>query len=75
LVHFNNFLAAKSHIAETILQSLTNGKMNVYELLDLFLGDQLEKVGKKTAILHLAAIRSYLEFQDIDITPRRFKKR
>jgi integrase len=73
LVHFNNFLSPGT--TETILQSLTCNKQNVYELLNLFLADQLKKVSKKTAILHLHAITSYLGFHDVDIIPNKFKKK
>jgi len=41
----------------------------------LFLADQLKKVSKKTATLHLHAITSYLGFHDIDIIPNKFKKK
>jgi integrase len=73
LVHFNNFVSPGT--AETILQSLTCNKQNVYEMLNLFLADQLKSVSKKTATLHLHAITSYLGFHDVDIIPSKFKKK
>jgi hypothetical protein len=47
LIHFNN-LVSPNHTIETILQSLTEGKLNVYELLDSFVEDQAQKVSTKT---------------------------
>jgi integrase len=79
LLHFNKFLKLKPHAqtAETILQSLLDGKTNVYELLDNFLKYLMQqaRVAVKTVRLYLAAIMSYLGFHDIDIIPSRFKKK
>lgn len=74
LVHFNNFLSP-IHTAETILHSLIEGETDVYKLLDSFVSDQLNKVAERTTVLHLAGVKSYLEYQGIDILPKRFKNR
>lgn len=73
LVHFNNL--SPNDTAETILKSLSEEKINVYELLDSFVEDQSKKVSPKTLRLHLAAVESYLGYHDIDIIPARFKKK
>lgn len=75
LVHFNNFL--KPQNAETILQSILERKTNVYELLDNFLNHliSLKKITTRTAIIHLTAIKSYLQHRDVDIIPGKFKKK
>jgi integrase len=42
---------------------------------DSFVEDQAQKVSTKTLRLHLAAVKSYLGYHDIDISPTRFKKK
>jgi integrase len=74
LHHFDNFLSP-GHSVETVLMPLKEGEINVYELLDSFVTDQLNKVSKKSAIIHLTAVKSYLEFHDVDITISKFKKK
>lgn len=72
LVHFNNL--SLLHTAETILHSLIEGETDVYKLLDS-VSDQLNKVAERTTVLHLAGVKSYLEYQGIDILPNRFTSR
>jgi len=43
--------------------------------LDSFVSDQLKKVAERTTVLHLAGVKSYLEYHGIDILPKRFKNR
>jgi len=75
LVYHDNFLrGGYGHSVETILQSLTKGDINVYELLDSFVTDQLKTVSDKSATLRLAIVKSYLEFHDVDIVASKFKK-
>jgi integrase len=76
LVYLDNFMrGAYGHTVETVLQSLTRGDINVYELLDSFVTEQLKTVSDKSATLRLAVVKSYLEFQDVDIVASKFKKR
>jgi hypothetical protein len=78
LVHFNNFLKLQYQDlnVETILQPLHKGEIDVYELLDAFVQYLTEqKVSEVTIDMYLVGIRSYLEFNDIDIIPAKFKKR
>lgn len=53
-----------------------DGKTNVYELLDQFVSylSQLNIVVASTK-LYIAAVRSFLEYNDIDIVPSKFKRR
>jgi integrase len=54
---------------------LTKGDINVYELPDSFVTEQLKTVSDKSATLRLAVVKSYLEFQDVDIVASKLKKR
>ena len=63
---------------ETILQPLTENKVNVYELLDGFVSYLLSaKPGMtpKSIRLYLAAVRSYFGFYDIDVIPSKFRRK
>ena len=71
---------------ETIVLPLIKKKIDVYQLLDRFVGF-LEKrnsnsnsnsnsnLSARSISLYVAGVRSYLEFFDIDIIPRKFKSR
>ena len=54
---------------------MTKGDINVYELPDSFVTEQLKTVSDKSATLRLAVVKSYLEFQDVDIVASKLKKR
>ena len=63
---------------ETILQPLSENKVNVYELLDDFVSYLLAtKPGMtpKSIRLYLAAVRSYFGFYDIDVIPSKFRRK
>ena len=63
---------------ETILQPLSENKVNVYELLDGFVSYLLSaKPGMtpKSIRLYLAAVRSYFGFYDIDVIPSKFRRK
>lgn len=53
-----------------------DGKTNVYELLDQFVSylSQLN-IAVASTKLYIAAVRSFLEYNDIDIVPSKFKRR
>jgi integrase len=68
----------RDYNCETILQPLTENKVNVYELLDGFVSFLLAtKPGMtpKSIHLYLAAIRSYFGFYDIDVIPSKFRRK
>ncbi|MPZ06625.1 MAG: tyrosine-type recombinase/integrase [Nitrososphaeraceae archaeon] len=77
LAHFAEFLKSKNQKPDTIISSLVKGKVNVYELLDQFVSYLTKQnIAAVTSInLYMAAVRSYLEFQDIDIVPSKFRRR
>jgi integrase len=63
---------------ETILQPLSENKVNVYELLDGFVSYLLSaKPGMtpKSIRLYLAAVRSYFGYYDIDVIPSKFRRK
>lgn len=78
VAHFQSFLEkdySPSNV-ESILKPITNGQVNVYDLLDNFVAHLLTKNLSPNAIsLYVAAIRSYLGYCDIDVVPSRFKRK
>lgn len=79
LNHFADFLKIKhgNQAPDTIIPSLTDGKINVYELLDEFVSYLSQRQGISVSSLrsYIAAVKSYLEFYDIDIVPSKFRRR
>lgn len=83
LMHFENFLEKKYKFKpERIISSLfsklkKDQKINVYELLDNFVTYLTSNttVSSLTIKLYVAAVRSYLEFYDIDVVPSKFRRR
>lgn len=63
---------------ETILEPLSEDKVNVYELLDSFISYVLatkSEITPNSISLYLTAIRSYFAFYDIDIIPSKFRRK
>jgi integrase len=63
---------------ETIISPLIDKKLDVYKLLDNFVGflqNRENKLSAKSISLYVAGIRSYFEFFDLEISPRKFKAR
>jgi integrase len=76
LNHFTRFLRPKDETPDSIIPSLTNGKTNVYELLDQFVSYLMtNEVNPLSLKVYVSVVRSYLEFQDIDIVPSKFRRR
>jgi integrase len=78
LMHFGNFTIKKYKInPQTVISSIKKGKINVYELLDDFISYLSSNtiISSLTIQLYVAAVRSYLEFFDIDIVPSKFRRR
>jgi hypothetical protein len=63
---------------ETILEPLSENRINIYEFFDgivsYILGTKPEIIPGSLA-LYLAAIRSYFAFYDIDVNPSKFRRR
>ena len=83
LSHFQCFLyneyGADCSI-DSIIDSLTTNKINVYTLLDSFVSylrgnGETSKLSANSISLYVAAVRSYLAYHDIDIVPAKFKRR
>ena len=66
---------------ETILLALQSNKLNVYELLDSFVSyfvnmlHHQHPIAPTTIALYVYAVRSYLQYHDIDINPSKFRRR
>ena len=80
LSYFQTFLSESEyhdHNVETILAPLIEGKINVYKLLDKFVGflvDGDRKLSYRSIYVYIAGVKSYLEYNDVDISPNKFKK-
>ena len=77
LTKFAEFLRHKKQTPDTIIPLLQNQRtINVYELLDQFVS-HLTNNGTTVVSLkvYVSAVRSYLEFYDIDIVPSKFRRR
>ena len=63
---------------DTILQSLLENKVNVYELLDSFVSYVLAtkpEITPRSLSLYLVAIKSFFAFYDIDVIPSKFRRK
>ncbi|MFL6475366.1 MAG: hypothetical protein ACJ70Y_00125, partial [Nitrososphaera sp.] len=65
---------------ETILLALQSNKLNVYELLDSFVSYLVNMpheppLAPTSIALYIYAVRSYLQYHDIDINPYKFRRR
>ena len=78
--HFQTFLSESEYCdynIETILSPLLEGKINIYRLLDKFVGylvDGNRKLSYQSIVVYIAGVKSYLEFNDVDISSNKFKK-
>jgi integrase len=63
---------------ETILETLSENKIDIYEFFDGYVGFILATkpdITPKTLSIYLVVIRSYFAFHDIDVIPSKFKRR
>ena len=80
LNHLQRFLSQKypDYNLETILKPLAENKVNIYELLDIFIS--YLQISNSTLTpssikLYMASIRSYFAYNDIDVIPSKFKRK
>jgi site-specific recombinase XerC len=65
---------------EAILLALQSNKLNVYELLDSFVSFLVNMphqppIAPTSIALYVYAVRSYLQYHDIEINPYKFRRR
>ncbi len=83
LKYFMLFLQGRKHTLQSIIKPLSTNKINVYELLDSFVGYLISITSEEThrtltngsILLYVTAVRSYLAYYDIDIIPYKFKRK
>ena len=86
LYHFQTFLfnSDYKHNIETVLVPIENKEIDIYSLLDNFVGYLRErqdsynsntKLSDGTIRLYIAGVRSYLEYHDIDISSKKFRNK
>jgi integrase len=82
LVHLESFLYNRydgKYNVDTITDLISRNQINVYELLDGFVSFECIKGNLKnkpqSIKTHLAGIKSYFAYYDIDIIPSKFKRR
>lgn len=77
IAYFHDFVSKNyNHNSESILDLIINKEIDVYSLLDDFIGFMRAKNLKPSSTnQYLAGVRSYLGYYDIDIVPSKFKRR
>jgi integrase len=76
LRYFDRFLNKNNLTTKNIISLLTDGNVNVYELLDQFVSYlSKQHIAVPSIKLSMATVRSYLEFNDISISSSKFKRR
>jgi hypothetical protein len=77
IAYFHEFLLTNySQTVDSIIQPLVNKEIDVYSLLDEFIGFvQTKRINHSSINQYLTGIRSYLSYYDVDIVPATFKKR
>ena len=76
-MYFQDFVSKQyKHDSESILTLLLHNKIDVYSLLDDFIGFmQTKNFSPSTINQYLAGVRSYMGYYDIDIVLSKFKRR
>lgn len=77
IAYFHEFLLSNyNQTADSILQMLVNKEVDVYSLLDEFIGFvQTKQVNPSSINQYITGIRSFLIYNDVDIVPAKFKRR
>jgi integrase len=76
LNHFADFLRSEKQTPDTIISQIKSEKINTYELLDQFVSYLSKQAVAATSLKsYIAVIRSYLEYNDIDISNAKFKRK
>jgi integrase len=77
IAYFHEFLLSNyNQTADSVLQMLVNKEIDVYSLLDEFIGFvQTKQVNSSSINQYITGIRSFLSYYDIDIVPAKFKRR
>lgn len=84
LNHMETFLGNEGYNLETVIPALKDNKINVYDLIDRLVGYLVKRQDPNNANTklqnssihnYIAGVRSYLEYYDIDVLPRKFKRK
>jgi hypothetical protein len=77
IAYFHEFLLTNySQTVDSIIQPLVNKEIDVYSLLDEFIGFvQTKRINHSSINQYLTGIRSYLSYYVVDIVPAKFRKR
>jgi integrase len=81
LVHFQDYLNQiyPDFSLETIIPALSRNEIDVYNIIDKFIGFELSKseakVSPQSINVFLIGIKSYFSYYDIDIIPSKFRRR
>jgi integrase len=83
LLQFQFYLNTRSekYTLDSVINPILTGKIDVYETLDEFVGFLVDMISEEThkhltnksINLYVGAVRSYLAYRNIDITPQKFK--
>lgn len=77
LNHFSTMLDRSNRAINTIVSQIKSNQVNQYELLDQYISylSSQPDISQATFKPYIAAVKSFLEFYDIDIVPSKFKRR
>jgi integrase len=77
LFHFQKLLEIKGYTLESIIDALSNNKLSVYTLINDFVSYLIEslKLSNSSIAAYVAAVRSYVQFYDIVIVIKTFKRK
>ena len=78
LSHLQKFLTENNYqyTLESMIDALSEGKINVYTVLDGFVGYMVDNhLSYRTISLYVAGVKSYLEYYDVEISTKKFKNK
>lgn len=78
LVHFQTFLSNNKQYSsltlEQLVEKILSKDIDIYTLFDNFIS-YLQGLSASTITLYVSAVKSYLQFHDVDISQNKFKRR
>ena len=77
LFHFQKLLETKGHTLDTIIEPLLKNEISVYTTINDFVTYLIDslRLSNSSIAAYVAAVRSYLQFYDIDIVIKTFKRK
>ncbi|MDP9306249.1 MAG: site-specific integrase [Thermoproteota archaeon] len=78
LVHFQTFLSSNKQYSsltlEELIEKILSKDIDIYTLFDNFIS-YLQGLSASTITLYVSAVKSFLQYHDVDISQNKFKRR